>query len=286
MRDPSCNYKYYIRYDGSKGGSPLTISNSYFKLLNNEIYINNEAFVSVIYKDQNNQLIGLQGDKLDSAKAKTVVKAKNREGYEVILNYVSTSNYELRYKALYFISGLYTITVTYDNQYDLKYEKSNELNVIDNIYNLEHSKLIMIIDDTLSEMSNKKRMLIDNKKYKPSFKLEFYSKDGLKTGYDKDINFELEFTSETMKIPIIFQVDKSSDDFVIFNLPESQAVYFNALQRGDYNLILKDEKYNLIYPIYLPGEGDEDYSNDPDYDLSKTEINPFTIDGIAGEIQG
>ena len=283
MRDPSCNYKYYIRYDGSKGGSPLTISNSYFKLLNNEIYINNEAFVSVIYKDQNNQLIGLQGDKLDSAKAKTVVKAKNREGNEVILNYVSTSNYELRYKALYFISGLYTITVTYDNQYDLKYEKSNELNVIDNIYNLEHSKLIMIIDDTLSEMSTKKRMLIDNKKYKPNFKLEFYSKDGLKTGYDKNIDFELEFTSETMKIPIIFQVDKSNDDFVIFNLPESQAVYFNALQRGDYNLILKDEKYNLIYPIYLPGEGDEDYSNDPDYDLSKTEINPFTIDGIAGE---
>ena len=109
MRDPSCNYKYYIRYDGSKGGSPLTISNSYFKLLNNEIYINNEAFISVIYKDQNNQLIGLQGDKLDSAKAKTVVKAKNREGYEVILNYVSTSNFELRYKAQYFISGLYTI---------------------------------------------------------------------------------------------------------------------------------------------------------------------------------
>ena len=282
-RESTCNNKYYLRYDGSKGGSPLSLENSYFTLLNTEIYINYEAFVEVIYKDQNNQLFGLQGDKLDLAKEKTKVTAKNEENYEITLNYdTTTSNYALRYKAKFTVSGLYKITVKYDNTNELKYENSNELNVIDNIYNLQHSKFKMIIG-TVVEMSIDTRVTLDNKIYTPNFKLEFYSKDDLKTKYDKNIKFELEFKSDTMPQPIIFQVNKNNDEFVQFNFPESETDYFKELTRGDYNLILRDEKSNLIYPISLIGGVDSDHSNDKEYDLSKTEVRPLSIDGIAGK---
>ena len=137
MRETTCNYKYYLRYDGKKGGSPLSEANSYFTILSTQININNEGYVDVIYKDQNNQLLGLQEEKLQEAKSKTVVTGITGEGVQVNLAYDSTtSNYALRYKAQFTTSGVYTITVKYDNSYDLKFETTNKLTVIDNIYPL------------------------------------------------------------------------------------------------------------------------------------------------------
>jgi len=57
---------------------------------------------------------------------------------------------------------------------------------------------------------------------------------------------------------------------------------FKALKGGDYKLIVSDDKGSIEYPLYLTGDGNTDYSNDKDYDITQTEVNPTHIDGIAG----
>jgi len=282
MRETTCNYKYYLRYDGKKGGSPLSEANSYFTILNTQININNEGYVDVIYKDQNNQLLGLQEEKLEEAKSKTLVNAVNKEGVQFNLVYeLTTSNYALRYKTQFTTSGVYNINVKYDNSYDLKYETTNQLTVIDNIYDLSSSKFLMILDSII-EMSIDTRVTIDKKTYEPYFKLEFYSKDNVKTIYDKNIAFKLVMSGTDMPQTITFNVDKTNNDYINFAMTEKDYENFHGLRTGDYILTLSDDKYSLVYPIYLIGDNETDYSNNQFYDISKTNVKPQTIDGIAG----
>ena len=63
LRERTCNNKYYVRYDGKKGGPPVKLENSYFKIINTQIDLNKEAYVEVSYKDIKNQLLGLQQEK-------------------------------------------------------------------------------------------------------------------------------------------------------------------------------------------------------------------------------
>ena len=94
----------------------------------------------MLYKDKNNKLLGLQEGKLDDAKARTNVIAINDNLPQVNLDYNSTtSNYALRYKSKFTNSGIYTIKVNLDNSYELNHENSDQLTVIDNIYNLPSS---------------------------------------------------------------------------------------------------------------------------------------------------
>ena len=51
LRERTCNNKYYVRYDGKRGGPPVKLENSYFKIINTQIDLNKEAYVEVIYKD-------------------------------------------------------------------------------------------------------------------------------------------------------------------------------------------------------------------------------------------
>ena len=251
MRDSTCNYIYYVQYDGTKGGSPLDIVQSYYILLNKEIFIKNEAFVDVIYKDKNGQFYGLQESKMNAIQNNTKVITYNYEGYNVTLFYnTTTSNYALRYKFNFTISGVYVINVTFDYKYNLNYENTNQLIVIDNIYNLENCKLKMITDN-ITEMSTTLRTTIDNKIYRPNFQLYFYTKDNIKTDYDKNINFQLIMNSNDMTRDIIFIINKNNDEFVQFNFPEDNENYFDSLKKGDYDLTLRDDKTNMIYPIYL-----------------------------------
>ena len=284
MRESTCNYKYYVRYDGKKGGSPLTKENSYFTLLNTKININNDAFVDVIYKDKNNQLLGLQEGKLEETRSRTKVIALNTEGHSESLTYHSTtSNYALRYKSNFAVSGTYTVKVTLDDNYELKYENTNQLTVIDNIYNLEYSKFKMITSSII-DMYIDVRVTIDNTLYEPIFRLDFYSKDNVKTNYDKNIQFELMLISDNITEDqyIKFNVNKDNDEYIQFTFQENDKKYFKNFY-GDFQLRLKDEKSTLLYPIYLTGEGEQDYSIEKDYDISKTEVKPAVINGIAGK---
>jgi hypothetical protein len=212
MRDSTCNNIYFVRYDGRRGGSPLDVDQSYYTLLNTEIYIKNEAFVDVIYKDKNGQLLGLQGNKLSSVRENTTVTAVYNEEYSVTLDYYeTTSNYALRYKSNFTVSGVYLISVRFEDNYELEYENTNQLSVVDNIYNLKNSKL-KIITDNIAEMSTTSRTTIDNKMYRPNFRLYFYSKDNIKTDYDKNINFQLIMNSTDMPRPINFIANKNNND--------------------------------------------------------------------------
>ena len=286
MREKTCNYKYYVRYDGKKGGSPLSENNSYFSLLNTEIYIKYDAFVDVIYKDINNKLLGLQEGKLNDMIERTTVKAKNEEGHEEILTFNSiTSNFALRFKSTFSYSGIYTITATLDNKTPLNYENSNKLTVIDNIYNMMSSKFMMITD-TIADLYIDVRVTIDNKLYIPVFKLDFYSKDNVKTNYDKNHEFSLKMSSPflvTHNQEIYLNVDKSSEQFIQFTFPSNETEHFSSLGKGDYKLYLKGGDVTLTYQIYLKGENATDYSNDLNYDISQTEVKPTTINGIAGK---
>ena len=282
MREKTCNYKYYLRYDGKKGGSPLDLTNSYYTLLNTEIYINSEVYVDILYKDKNNQNLGLQEEKLNEAKSKTKVIATNTEGHKVELSYESTtSNYALRYKASISISGIYYINATLENNY-LNYINTNKFIVIDNIYDLASSKLKMITDSII-DMHTDIRTTIDNYLYEPFFKLYFYSKDNIKTDYDKNVNYQLVMSGNNMPQEITFKVNKNVDEYIQFDLPDDEREHFHSLKGGDYQLNLKDNKYDLIYPILLKGDNNTDYSNDQNYDISKTEVKPTKIDGIAGK---
>ena len=284
MRESTCKNIYYVRYDGKKGGSPLDEKLSYFSLLNTEIYIKNEEYVDVIYKDKNDQFYGLQGTKLNNIKEKTKVIAVNAQGHKFNLNYnQTTSNYALRYKYNFTESGNYSVYVIYDEKYNLTYEKTNNLIVIDNIFSLEHSKL-KIIKDNIAEMSTTLSTIIDNKIYRPNFRLDFYTKDDLKTDYDKNIDFQLVMDSDDMTRTITFIVNKDNDEFVQFNFNNDDEVYFDALKMGNYNLTLQVNEINVIYPISLLGDNYNDSSNEEYYDITKTEVNPVTINGIAGII--
>jgi hypothetical protein len=210
------------------------------------------------------------------------VNAVNKEGVQFNLVYESTtSNYALRYKAQFTTSGVYNINVKYDNSYDLKYETTNQLTVIDNIYDLSSSKFLMILDSII-EMSIDTRVTIDKKMYEPYFKLEFYSKDNVKTIYDKNIAFKLVMSGTDMPQTITFNVDKTNNDYINFAMTEKDYENFHGLRTGDYILTLSDDKYSLVYPIYLIGDNETDYSNNQFYDISKTNVKPQTIDGIAG----
>jgi len=48
---------------------------------------------------------------------------------------------------------------------------------------------------------------------------------------------------------ITFKVNKNMDEYVQFDLPDDEREHFHSLKGGDYQLNLKDNKYNLIYPI-------------------------------------
>ena len=283
MREKTCNYKYYVRYDGKNGGSPLSEDNSYFSLLSTEININYEAFVDIIYKDKNNQYFGLQEGKLNDTISRTSVTAKNTQGHLENFELVTiTSNYGLRYKSKFPVSGNYIIEVTLDNKYKLKYENTNLLKVIDNIYDLRSSKLKMIID-TIVDLDLNVRTTINNILYEPIFRLDFYSKDNVKTDYNKNDEFILRLNSSIMPQKIDFNVDKSSDEFIKFTIPENQLEHFHALKNGEYKLELQGEKDTLSFPLFLLGDNNTDYSNDQFYNIEKTGINPTYINGIAGK---
>ena len=280
MRDSSCNNKYYINYDGRRGGAPVSLDKSYYNLLNKQININEFAYVDVYYKDTNDQFFGLQVGRLEEIKENTTVIATNEDQTKSIkLEFDSiTSNYALRYKKQFSISGIFKVSAKSEDT-TLRCGTSDTLNVIDNIYSLKHSKLKLILDSTI-DMDPNIRVKINNTVQEPVYKLYFYSKTGVKTTYNKDSRFTCIMTGD--KVSMELDVTKKTD-YIQFNHKESLKRNFKALARGDYKLEVSDNSDTVLYPLYLTGDGSNDTTNDPNYLIEKTEVYPTHINGVAGK---
>ena len=280
MRDHTCNNKYYIRYDGAKRGTPISIEKSYYTLLKNEINVDEYGYVDVFYKDKNDQFLGLQEGKLEEIKDKTTVTATDKNGKEVKLVFDSiTSAYAIRFKQKFDTPGNYTVKADSEGN-PLKCSNSNNLHVIDNTYSLKHSKLQVILD-TVIDMDPNIRVTIDNTVQRPVYKLYFYTANGQKTTYPKDAEFKCVMTGPG-GVSLELNVEKKGD-YVQFTHKDSDMEKFQALSKGDYVLTVSDKKESVDYPLYLTGDGSDDTSNDPNYDIDKTEVYPTHIDGVAGK---
>jgi hypothetical protein len=146
------------------------------------------AYVDVFLKDQNDQFMGLQENKLQELYGKVKVIATNVDnGDQVTLPYdLITSNYAIRCKKDFTKPGTYTITATYDGN-ELKCTGSNKLVVIDNEFSLEHSLLKLILDSVI-DMYPDVRVTIDNTVQQPVYKLYFYSSTGVKMTMMEKLN--------------------------------------------------------------------------------------------------
>ena len=278
MRDSSCNNKYYINYDGMRGGTPVSIENSYYNLLNTKININEIAYVDVYYKDINGQFLGLQNDKLEEAKVKTKVIATSGESnYEFEFDSIN-SNYAIRYKRQFTKSGTFKVIAKLEDTL-LRNQTSNILNVIDNIYSFKHSQLKLILN-TIIDMDPSIRVTIDNTVQDPVYKLYFYSATGVKTTYDQNIKFScfLEGDQVNMELDVT-----KKNDYVQFTHKDDLKDYFKSLTKGDYTLKVSDNKESIDYPLYLTGDGSNDTTNDPNLIIDKTEVYPTHINGVAGK---
>jgi len=281
MRDTSCNTKYYITYDGMRrgGNNQVSFDLSIYILLQNMIKNGEYGYVDVIYKDTNGQLLGLQEGKLEDIKAKTVVKGTTSDGKSVTFEFDSiTSAYAIKYKYNFKDSGVYKVTAT-SNGTALKCGTNDTLVVLDTAYSLKNSKMYLVLD-TIIEMSFDVRYTIDNTRQRPFYNLIFYTKDGFLTNYDQKTNFKCKMTGQGVSLDL--NVDKTNKDYVKFTHKDSDMEQFKALKGGDYKLVVSDDKETVEYQLYLKGDGNTDYSNEKDYDLSKIEVKPTHIDGIAG----
>ena len=280
MRDSSCNNKYYINYDGMRGGTPVSVEKSYYNLLNTDIYLNEFAYVDVYYKDINGQFLGLQNNKLEEMKKKTKVIARCEDkDLDVEFEFDSiNSNYAIRYKQKFTVPGTFKVTAKLEDK-SLRCQTSDILNVIDNIYSLKHSKLKLILD-TIIDMDPNIRVTIDNTVQEPVYKLYFYSASGVKTTYDQNIKFSCVMSGDQVSMDL--DVTKNTD-YVQFTHKEALKIDFKALTRGDYTLRVADNKESVDYPLYLTGDGSNDTTNDPNLLIDKTEVYPSHINGVAGK---
>ena len=278
MRDTSCNNKYYIKYDGMRGGTPVSLEKSYYTLLKNEINVKEFAYIDVYYKDINDQSLANQQEKFEEMKSLTKVTAKKGDKIvELTLDSVTSSD-ALRYKANFTEAGLYSISVKGNNT-SIK-GNFDTLNVIDNVYSLRHSKLQLILDSII-DMDPNIRVTIDNTDQQPIYKLYFYSATGVKTTCNKDDNFTCFMTGPdnvSLELNVLIKTD-----YVQFTHKVEDQETFIALSSGDYLLTVSDYKNSIDYPLYLTGDGSNDTSNDPNYYLPKTEVYPAHINGIAGK---
>ena len=280
MRDSSCNRKYYITYDGMRGNSsPVSLEKSYYTLKNNEININQYAYVEVFYKDANGQFLGLQEGKLEEIKDKTIVLATNT-GNNIKLEYDSITNgYAIRYKKLFTVAGTFIVTATSDGT-PLNCSNSNSLNVIDNVYYFRNSQLQLILDSTIN-MDPNVRVTIDNTQQQPKYNLYFFTAAGVKTTYTDSDTFTCHLIRDNLDMEL--NVARKGD-YIQFTHKNEDLKDFMLLSKGNYILRVSDNKETIDYPLYLTGDGSEDVSNDPNKDLSKTEVSPLVIEGTAGKI--
>jgi len=279
MRDGNCNHKYYITYDQGRVQSSFSLLHSYYTLLQNEININEYSYVDVFLKDGNNNFMGVTSGKLEELKQYVTVTAKdpdtNKE-FTYELDQI-TSSYSIRFKHKCDVGGTFKVIAHY-KEHDLPVKGSDVLKVLVPKFSLKNSKLQMILD-TIIDMNPNTKATIKNNVQVPLYNLILYTEDGKLTTYSPSSTFSAVMTGNGVNMDL--DVTKNGD-YIQFSHKDKDVETFQHLKGGDYTLTVTADGESVDYPLYLVGDGDNDYSNDKDFDLSKTEVVPTHIDGFAG----
>ena len=280
MKDETCYNKYYITYDQANIQTSVSTTNSYFSLLTNQSNINEFSYIDVYLKDGNNAFMGITSGKLEQLKYSIVIKAKDTKTNQVYTYQVSqiTSNYAIRFSYYFTVASTFEISVYY-RETEIKVSGSSILTVTAAQFSLKHSKLQMITDSTI-DASIDSSTTIQNNVQVPMFNLYLYTSSGEKTTFDSSSTFTCKITGEKVNIEL---TANKYYNYVQFTFVWSDRAQFQALSTGTYTLTITADGQTQDYQLYLLGDGETDYSNDKNYDITKTDINPTHIDGVVGK---
>ena len=280
MRDSRCNNKYYIKYDQSRIKKSLSLDYSYYNLLYTNININDYAYVDVFLKDGNQAFMGITEGKLNELKSNVVVKAKDTSTNKVYtFDFAQiTSQYSIRFSYVCNIASTFIVTAYYNGR-EIHCGSTNILTVTAPKFNLKTSKLYIILDST-TEMNPNTKVSIQNNKQIPFYNLNLYTSEGVRTTFSASSTFSCAMSGKGVTLDL--EVSKQTD-YVQFNYKVSDRGYFEALQSGDYKLTVTADGESQDYQLYLLGDGETDYSNSRDFDLSLSEVTPTHIESMAGK---
>ena len=233
MRDSSCNHKYYINYDQGKVQSSISLENSYYTLLKNEVNINEYAYVDVFLKDGNNNFMGVNNGKLDELKPYITVKATDTDTNKVYTfdyNQI-TGQYAIRFQDKCEVAGTFKVTAHY-KEYNIKCSGSDILKVVAPKFSLKNSKLQMILDSTI-DMNPNTKATIKNSVQVPFYNLILYTEDGKRTTYNPKSTFSAVMTGNGVELNL--NVAKKGD-YIQFTHKDTDRKQFQSLKGGDYTL--------------------------------------------------
>ena len=280
MRDGTCNHKYYVKYDQSRIKKTVSLEYSYYNLLKNDININEYGFVDVYLKDGNNAFMGITEGKLNEIKGNvqvTAIDQSTKKSFNLEFAQI-TSNYAIRFQHAFDTASTYEI-IAYYNTHDIPCSGSKILKVTAPEFSLKSSKLQMVLDSTIDMYPNTK-YTIQNSLQIPFYNLILYTSGGLKTIYTSANQFSCTMTGQGINMNL--KVNKKGD-YIQFTYQNEDKDQFSSLKGGDYILTVTADGESQDYQLYLVGDGDNDYSNEKDYDLSQTFVDPTHIDGQVGK---
>ena len=280
MRDGTCNNKYYITYDQARIKISVSIGYSYYRLLKNDLNINEYAYVDVFLKDGNNAFMGITQGKLDEIKDNVKVEAKDIKTNQVYQFEFSqiTSNYAIKLGLPCNVASTFEVTAYYKNS-EIPVSGSRILTVVAPQFSLKYSKFQIILAQTIDMYPNTK-VTIQNNIQIPFYNLILYTSGGIRTTFTSESTFSCVMTGQDVIMTL--DVTKKTD-YIQFTYNSKDKDKFENLRFGDYTLTLTADGESQNYQLYLLGDGETDYSNLEEKDLSQTSVTPTHIDGNAGK---
>ena len=267
------NRKYSFIYTKEPGKPDL--EQSYWTIDKTAYVINEVSVVLVTLKDRLGVNVGTKEGRLLIEKDK--VRAITNKDKDVDYDYNSiTSDNNIKYTFTYRTIGDYQVFVTYDgNQIKEKvpitvsYQKI-DLKTSKLYYDLYDGKENLMLTTEVTNINNKEDYLF--------YKLYLYTAEGNKiTNYDHELNMTCKMTYGESEWTLVVTKEQS---YIDLSYVSDFKTTFQRLPLDSYSLIITIGEESITYPLYLLGE--KDVSPSTEYDLTKTNIKPTYIDGVAG----
>ena len=269
--------KYYITYDQKQIKQQISVQNSYFKIVTTEVKINSYVTIDVYLVDGNGS--AMDQTKINELRGNVVVKAVYSDGREAFrFNYYQTTTQNsIRYQNKVTVGGEFKIVAYYKEEELTCKSSTSSLKITVAQYSLKQSILSIILDKTI-KMESGKQLTIENSYQTPKFSLELRTESGEKTTYSTESQFSLTLTkgSKTFTFP-----ESKNGETIQFNFDYGKSDDFKTMS-GECTLTLTSGSQTVSWTMTLVGDG-SDYSDEKEYDLSKTYIEPTNAVAVAGE---